>query len=405
MHILLIHQAFAAMDEPGGTRHIEFANALVKHGHLFSIIASNVNYLTGRASSSPSSSDHPADLEGSINVIRLKAGKSMHANFRQRLSVYFGFMLSSFRAALKIGNVDVVWGTSPPLFQAFSAMRYAKFKRIPFIFEVRDLWPDFAIELGVIRNRTIIALSRWLERRLIQQADVVIVNSPGYVDHVRGLGARRVELIPNGVDPDMFDPGANGMTFRLQHRLTEKYIVCYLGAHGISNDLDVALKAAHNLSGFEDIHFLFVGDGKEKQRLVSTARQFKLDNVTFLPATPKAHVKEILAAANACLAILKPIPMYKTTYPNKVFDYMAAGKPVLCAIDGVIREVVENSGAGLFIQPGDPDALSKGILYLHDHPGISKKMGINGRKSAIQDYNRKTMSGMLANVICSIKTK
>lgn len=405
MHILLIHQAFAAMDEPGGTRHVEFANALVKHGHLFSIIASNVNYLTGRAGRSSFSTDHPAELESSIKVIRLKAGNSMRASFWQRLSAYFGFMIASFRAALKIKNVDVVWGTSPPLFQAYSAMRFAKLKHIPFIFEVRDLWPDFAIELGVIKNRAIITLSRWLERRLVQQADIVIVNSPGYVDHVINLGARRVELIPNGVDPDMFDPDANGMAFRQQHNLRDKYIVCYLGAHGMSNDLDVVLKAAHNLRGFEDIHFLFVGDGKEKQHLVSTARQLNLDNVTFLAAIPKSHVNEILAASNACLAILKPIPLYKTTYPNKVFDYMAAGKPVLCAIDGVIREVVENSGAGLFIPPGDPAELSKGILFLRDHPRISKKMGIAGRNSAKQNYNRKTMSGMLAAVIGTLKKK
>jgi glycosyltransferase involved in cell wall biosynthesis len=196
------------------------------------------------------------------------------------------------------------------------------------MFEVRDLWPAFAIDVGVLRNPLLIRASSWLERFLYSHADTVIVNSPGFIDHVQERGAGPVKLVPNGSDPGMFNPMENGDGFRSQNGLGGKYVVLYAGAHGLSNDLGVVLQAADLLQDRIDICIVLLGDGKEKPALLDQATDLKLANVHFIPPVPKTGMPDALAAADACLAILKPVPLYATVYPNKVFDYMVAGRPV-----------------------------------------------------------------------------
>ena len=263
-------------------------------------------------------------------------------------------MITSFIAGLGVSNVDLVWGTSPPIFQGFTAWLLARLKSVPFLFEVRDLWPEFAIAVGVLKNRFLIVLSEWLERFLYRRADRVVINSPGFEEHVRQRGARPIALVPNGADPSMFDPDDRGAAFRHTHYLKDKFVVLYAGAHGMSNDLGVLIRAAAILKDEPEIRVVLLGDGKEKANLQKLAQKEGADNIDFIPSVPKDEITTALAAADACVAILKPIDAYKTTFPNKVFDYMCAGRPVVLAIDGVIREVVEAAGCGLFTPPGDP---------------------------------------------------
>jgi glycosyltransferase involved in cell wall biosynthesis len=310
---------------------------------------------------------------------------------------FVSFMLSSFVLGLRVREVDAVWGTSPPIFQGLTAWALARLKRARFLFEVRDLWPQFAIAVGLLKNPALIALAEWLERFLYRRADQVIVNSPGFEHHVRGRGARRVELVPNGADPSMFDPSDDGAAFRRAHGLDDRYLVLYAGAHGLSNDLDVVLQAAAQLSG-ESAQIVLLGDGKEKPALLRRAHEMALKNVIFLSSIPKTRVPEALAAADACLAILKPLEAYRTTYPNKVFDYMAAGRPVVLAIDGVIREVVEAAGCGVFARPGDAGALAEAIRALAADPARSRRMGLAGRQYLETHFSRTAVAGRLETI-------
>jgi glycosyltransferase involved in cell wall biosynthesis len=311
------------------------------------------------------------------------------------------FMLASFVAGLQVRAVDVVWGTSPPLFQAVSAWLLARLKRVPFLLEVRDLWPLFAIEVGVLRSRILIRLSYWLEAFLYRRADLVVINSPGFAGHVLERGAQRVELVANGVDPDMFDPAEEGLEFRRKQDLGDSFLVIYAGAHGISNDLGVVIQAA-NLLRDEDVLFLLIGDGKEKANLMSQAASLGLNKLRFHPPLPKVEMGKALAAADACLAILKSIEAYKTTYPNKVFDYMAAGRPVLLAIDGVIREVVEGAGAGQFVTPGDAKALANAVLKLKREPERADLMGRRGRECVEKNFDRAKQADRLRGLFVEL---
>ncbi len=389
MHILLIHQAFAALDEPGGTRHIEMARALAAKGHRVTIITSPVSYLTGKSSSAAHKTEQPVP---GVTIRRVYTYPALHRSFFHRVLSFFSFMFSSFFTGLAIEQVDLVWGTSPPIFQGWTAWLLARLKRVPFLFEVRDLWPAFAIAVGVLRQKTLIRLSLWLERFLYRHADVIVVNSPGFIEHIKKRGGRDIRLVENGVDPAMFVSKAGGKEFRRQHGLENNCVILYAGAHGISNDLPVVLAAAEQFKDEKAVRFVFVGDGKEKAVLQQLAQSKGLSNTLFLPSVPKSQMAEVVAGADACLAILKPLELYKTTYPNKVFDYMAAGKPVLLAIDGVIRQVVEGAQAGLFVQPGDAQSLAQAARWISQHPGEAAKLGENGKTYVSIHFNRRQLA-------------
>ncbi len=401
MHILLIHQAFAALDEPGGTRHHELARHLRRQGHQVTIIASPVSYLTGTGNG-PRVRKQTDDL--GVTIIRSTTLPALHRSFIWRVFSFLSFMISSFVNGLFIRHVDLVWGTTPPIFQGVTAWLLARLKRAPFLLEVRDLWPAFAVAVGVLKNKLLINLSEWLERFLYSQADQVMVNSPGYVAHVKAHGAQKVKLVPNGADPAMFDPHADGRVFRKKHGLQDQFIVLYAGAHGMSNDLDVVLDAAQQLRAANQVRIVLLGSGKEKPRLQKEAENRHLKNLIFLPPVPKREMGQALAAANACLAILKPIELYKTTYPNKVFDYMAAGRPVILAIDGAIRQVVEACKAGVFVPPGDAAALTAAIEQLSANPQKCRTMGLNGRNCVETHFSRQVLADKFSAVLESMRS-
>jgi len=405
MHVLLIHQAFAALDEAGGTRHHELAVQMVQKGHQVTIISSPVSYLTGKSRTGRVHWMEKETPQTGLTILRSYTYQALHKSFIHRVFSFFSFMVSSFLIGLGVKKVDLVWGTTPPIFQGVTAWLLARLKGVPFLFEVRDLWPAFAIAVGVLKNPTLIHLSVWLEKFLYRHADRLVVNSPGFIQHVSERGARRVELIPNGSDPEMFTPDGDGNVMRQQWGLTNEFIILYAGAHGMSNDLDLILDSAQQLLPRPFVRFVLVGDGKEKRRLQDKALQLGLVNVIWAPPVPKNKMSEVLAAADACVAILKPIEMYKTTYPNKVFDYMAAGRPVILVIDGVIRQVVETADAGIFAQPGSSEALSAAVLQLAQNPIQARQLGANGRAYVQHHFNRTRLAGELITLVEEMRRK
>ena len=401
MHILIIHQAFASINEPGGTRHHEFARLLTARGYQVTVIASPISYITGTPLRLPPFSEKMGGEQegGGVTILRAAVYGAHHKSFMHRVIAFISFMLSSFWIGLGVKNVDIVWGTSPPIFQGVTAWALARIKGAKFLFEVRDLWPQFAIAVGVLKNPILIFIAEWLERFLYRRADQVMVNSPGFLAPVTSVGAKRVKLIPNGADPFMFDPNDDGAMFRQSNKLNDKFVALYAGAHGMSNDLNVILESANLLADAKNIHIVFLGDGKEKSALLAQAKEMNLTNVTFLPSVPKTEMASALAGADACIAILKPLEEYKTTYPNKVFDYMAAGRPVVLAIDGVIREVVEAAGCGIFTTPGNAEEIAEAIRKLAANSDESHTMGLKGRKYLEENFSRAAIGNKLVDLL------
>jgi glycosyltransferase involved in cell wall biosynthesis len=400
MHILLIHQVFVRPQDPGGTRHYEFARYLADAGHRVTILAGAVSYLTGeQIDDSPDS-----QLGDGIRVIRCAVLGDVHRSFVWRTLGFVSFMISAFGVGLQVPKVDLIWGTSPPLFQGCSAWALARLKRVPWVFEVRDLWPAFAVQVGVLRNPLLVKISQRVECFLYRNADRIVANSPGFVQHIsRVVGdGTEVTVIPNGVDPNEFKPDESGSEVRREFGWDDRFVALYAGAHGLSNDLDVLLAAAEILRENQNVLFVFLGDGKEKSRLAESARSKGLENVHFLPPVPKTDVSTVFTGIDCGIAILKPIPLYETTYPNKVFDYMAAGKPVVLAIGGVIQEVIEKANAGIPVPPGDPQALSEAILALAAQPDQARRMGADGRIYVEAHFDRTQIAADLLSLFQDI---
>lgn len=399
-NVVLIHQAFASPNEPGGTRHYELARQCVAEGHRFTIVASDLSYLSGQRTAAREGLFSEENIEG-VRVLRAYIYPSLHRSFFWRVVSFLSFMLTSVRTALRVRPVDLVMGTSPPIFQAFSAWLIAFIRRRPFLLEVRDLWPEFAIDMGVLTNPVLIKLSKSLESFLYARATHILVNSPAYRTYLieKGIAPEKISLISNGVDPDMFDPAARGDLIRKEFSLEGRFVITYAGALGIANDVETLLRAADRLREYPRIHFLIVGDGKERANLEAQARRLSLSGMTFTGSRPKSQMSDILAASDACIAILRDIPMFRTTYPNKVFDYMAAGRPTILAIDGVIRDVIEASRGGTFVQPGDDGALAAAILSFSEDEERVREMGMAAREYVVEHFNRRQQSQLFVKLV------
>lgn len=390
MKILLINQAFVSFDEPGFTRHFEMAKYLRERGHEIVIVASDVNYQTGTRIVEHSGFAAEQDMDG-VRVLRAFMLPSLHRNYFWRIVSFVGFMFSAVAASLKVKDADFVMGTSPPIFQAFAAWLAAFRLRKPFLFEVRDLWPQFAVDMKVIKNPVVIRLAFAVEKFLYRRAAHILVNSPAYKPYIvgRGVPADKITFIPYGTDISMFTPDVDGASVRREHGLDDKFIVLYAGAMGQANDIYTVLRAADRLRDDARIHFLLYGDGKEGANLRAEAARLRLPNLTFAGAAPKTKMPAVVAAADVCLAILQDIPGFRMTYPNKVFDHMAAGRATVLVIDGVIREVIETSGGGVYVPPADDARLAQVIRELADDPARVREMGRRAREYLVQHFDRR----------------
>ena len=390
MKILLINQVFVSPNEPGHTRHFEMGKYLKECGHELVIVASDLNYQTGQRTVERHGLYAEQNFDG-VRVLRSYIYPAIHRSYFWRVVAFFSFMFSSILTAMRVKDVDLVLGTTPPIFQAVSAWVVATLRRKPFLLEVRDLWPEFGISMGVLKNPIIIALSRWLEMFLYKRATHILVNSPAYREYMltKGMPANKVTYIPYGTDVDMFNPSIDGSSIRKELGLEDKFVVLYAGALGQANDIDTLLRAAERLKQEEDVSFVLFGDGKERARLESEAKNKNLHNVIFAGTRPKRDMPLIVASADACLAILQDIPAFRTTYPNKVFDYMAAGRASIIVIDGITRELIESSQGGVFVKPADDAMLAQKILGLARNPEKVKEMGANAREYLVKNLDRR----------------
>jgi len=226
---------------------------------------------------------------------------------------------------------------------------------------------------------------------LYARATHILVNSPAYCDYLRGKGVppEKITYIPYGTDVDMFHPQIDGSAVRSRLGLENHFIALYAGALGQANDIYTLLRAAQRLKAETNIRIVIFGDGKERARLQEEAARLDLDNVLFAGVAPKKEMPAVVASADVCVAILQNIPGFRMTYPNKVFDYMAAGRPTVLAIDGVVREVIETSGGGIFVPPGDDERLAQAILDLSRDPARIRQMGHDARAYLLQHLDRR----------------
>ncbi len=399
MNILLIHQYFLEEDDPGGSRWNEFTRVWTELGHTVTVIGGMMHYNGNEKRSEYKGRHFVKKQQGPVTVWRCHVSESYNKHFIGRLWGYFSFLFSSLYAGLfkAKGKFDVVIVTSPPLFVGVSGYLVSRLRRMPFVFEVRDLWPESAIDTGVLKSRVIIKLAYWVEAFIYKKARLINVLTPAFYTALRDkkhIPESKLIQISNAADFSLsekllreFDP----VTFRKEHGLEGKFVITYVGAHGVANYLEQLLDAGEALRD-TNVLFLLIGQGMEKDRLKKMADERKITNVRFLDAVPKADVFRYILASEMGASVLKRVDTFKTVYSNKTFDYMSCRKPILMAIDGVSRELLESAGAGAYVEPENIAEYNRIIREYLDDPARLVKEGENGYRFAKENFDREVLA-------------
>ncbi|MFM7430938.1 MAG: glycosyltransferase family 4 protein, partial [Flammeovirgaceae bacterium] len=338
MNILLIHQFFLEKADPGGSRFNEMTKVWIQEGHRVTVLAGMVNYVTGKT---PDKYVHLkyqlSEYEPGLSVLRCFVSPDYNTSFVGRLWAYFSFVWYGFFGGvtkLRPQKFDVIIATSPPLFIGLLAWMISKVKRVPYVFEVRDLWPESAIETGVLKNKFIIRLSFWLEKFIYKRALLVNVLTPAFREKLRNkkqVPPEKIIYIPNAADFALSDSVLTTFdrdSFRRTMKWEDKFVIIYVGAHGVANHLIQLVEVAESINDAK-VLFVLVGDGMQKQSLVEAVQKKKLTNVEFVGSVPKHEIFAYILASDVGLSMLKKLDTFKTIFSNKTFDYMACKKPVL----------------------------------------------------------------------------
>jgi len=395
MKILYLHQYFTTRSEAGGTRSYEFSKHFLRKGHEVTMITSSpaVKGLTKKWTT-----------EDGVEVIGVLSGlpsyqKATSVSYGKRIRAFLKFAIVSSYLMLKVERPDVVFATSTPLTVAIPALVGAYCRRLPLVFEVRDLWPEVPIQMGALKNPIAIAAARYLEKMVYKKSRKVIALSPGMKDGVIAAGKRSedIAMIPNASDLDLFSPSIDGSPVRDRLNLKDMFVCTYVGTMGEANDLTQLLDAAKWIqeSSSQGVAFLLVGDGKRRPALEAASAERELMNVIFLDPVPKREVPEILAASDLGIVLFKSVPALAMCSPNKLFDILAAGRPALVNLDGWIRGLMEEGNAGIFVAPDDGEGMAKAILQMKEHPDDTKEKGRNARRLAERKFDRTRLANDL----------
>ena len=404
MHILIAHQFFLSSKDGGGSRWNQFAKYWAQAGHKITVLAGTVNYLTGRKLPKYRWKFfvHERQIEN-LDVLRCYVSESYNKSFLGRFWAYISFTLSSILAGLLfVDKCDVIICTSPPLSIGLTGLILSKLRRIPMVFEVRDLWPESAIDTGILTNKPLIRVAYWLERKCYRAANWINVLTPAFEKMLvekKNVRPDRISMIPNGADLDIFKPGNRNNWVREKYSLDDKFVVTYVGAHGVANHLIQILETAELFKDDKGVAFMLVGDGMQKQLLKDKASEWQLDNVIFVNSVPKDVIADYIAASDVCTAVLKKIDTFKTVYPNKLFDYMAAAKAVIVAIDGVARKLIEDASAGLYVEPENPSQFAQAIRKMKDDPEFRERCGENGFKFVSKNFARSVLADKYIQIL------
>ena len=402
MRILLLHQYFLEKDEGGGSRFNEMTKAWSSLGHKTTVLSGMVNYSSGKKPERYKNFFFYEDnsFYDGVDVIRSHVSETYNYNFLGRLWGYFSFVFSSIYTGLfkTKGKYDVIIVTSPPLFIGITALILSFFKKLPIVFEVRDLWPESAIDTGVLKNKFIIKMALIFENFIYKKAKMINVLTPAFRTKLieKGVPKEKIIFIPNAADFSLADKlereKFDDLEFKKELGLEGKFVITYVGAHGLANHLIQLIDAAEKLTD-TNIVFQLIGAGMQKKGLIEEVKKRNISNIIFRDPVSKQEVFKYILASDAGASVLKKVDAFKTIYSNKTFDYMSCKRPVFLAIDGVSKELIELAECGVYVEPENVDLIAEKARELSN---MSKneliQMGKNGYNYAIKNFDRIKLS-------------
>jgi glycosyltransferase involved in cell wall biosynthesis len=377
-------------------RAAELSHHWARMGHDVTVLTGFPNHPTGVVPEAWRSRLHRlryTETVDGVQLVRTWLWPLPNRKAHERIRNYASFCVSAGITGLALHKPDVIIATSPQLLCALSGWWLAWWKRVPFVFEVRDLWPESLAAVGAgnegsLLHRTLGAIAGFLYRR----ADRIVVVAPAFVDHlVRywNVPAAKISIVENGVETDLFrlDPAA--LEVRKQLKLEDRFLICYIGTMGNAHGLETLIAAAEELqSALPRAMFLLIGEGAEKERIVQLAAARGLTNIQFLGQQLRERIPAYVSAADVCLVMLKKTELFKTVIPTKLLEYMACERPVIVAVDGQARQIVEEASAGIFVEPENSQDLVKAVVDLAEDPERRRLMGASGRQYIVNRSSR-----------------
>lgn len=395
MHVVYFVQYFNLPDEPGGSRPYQFAREWTRAGHRVTVVTGAVNHKTLTVPERYRGRLFARETIDGIDVVRVWSYAGIRGSFRKRILNFLSYAaIAALAGAVRVARPDVVYASSTPLFAGIPGLTTAVLRRAPFVFEARDLWPDSAVVAGVLRERALpTRAALWLSHLFYRRARRLVGVTRGICDGMAALCGEpgKVIFVPNGVDDWMLDAGDPEA-----EPAGDEFRVCYVGAHGRWNGLGQILDAAALLREDPAIAFEFTGDGDDRAHLAARARDEHLARVRFHGAVPKREAFAAIRRAHASIVVTWAHPFQRMVLANKIFDYLAAGRPVIVGAEGEMAALVREAGCGIVVPPENPSALAQAIRELRAMSVAERReMGMAGRRYILARYQRTELATRL----------
>lgn len=409
MHILFLTDNFPPEVNAPASRTYEHCREWVKEGHEVTVITCVPNFPKGTVYNGYKNSLTPQrELMDGIQVVRVWSYITANQGFIKRTLDYISFMVSAILASSTVRKADIVVGTSPQFFTVCAACITAWYKRVPFIFELRDIWPESIRAVGALRNRFILKLLESIELFLYRRAKGIVSVTNSFKENLvrRGVDADKLSVVTNGVDLNRFNPLKKNKTLINKLGLQGQFVVGYIGTHGLAHSLETLLEAGALLSDMSEngVSIVLLGDGARKDFLQDYAEELGLDNVKFISSVPKDDVTKYWRILDGAIIHLKKEPVFEKVIPSKLFECMGMGIPVLHGVQGESAEIVIKHKVGLVFEPESPNELCKVILKLRGDPVLREEFNTNCLKHAAK-FDRKKKAFEMLNILESIERK
>jgi len=402
MHILFLTDNFPPEGNAPASRTFEHAREWVDKGHKVTVISCAPNFPEGKVFEGYTNKWLSKQKIKGISVWRVKTYITANEGFIKRTIDFVSFMVSSMFFGLFVRKVDVVVGTSPQFFTVISAWALAKFKRVPFVFELRDIWPASITAVGAIRGSWIIKILEKLELFLYRQADLIISVTHSFKAELqsRGVSADKIKVVLNGVDLSKYKPlTEKDKEFSEKYHLQGKFVAGYIGTHGLAHALDSIIEAAELLKAEDDIRVVFAGGGADRSRLERLVEIKGLSNVVMIPRQPKENMQKIWSLCDVSLVSLRDTSLFSTVIPSKIFESMAMGLPIIISVpEGESTDIIRTQKVGLVIPPENSNSFVKAILKLEKDEDLYRDLADHSLLAASK-FNRKILAlEMLSNI-------
>lgn len=403
MKILFLTDNFPPEVNAPATRTYEHCKEWVKQGVEITVITCFPNFPQGKVYKSYKNKLFQKETIDGIQVIRVWTYITANEGFIKRTLDYISFSISSFIAGL-FQSTDIIVATSPQFFTALSGRTLSFWKRKPWVMEVRDLWPESIKTVGAMKDNAIIRYFEWEEKRCYRSAKKIVVVTDSFKRRLieRGIDGQKIEVVKNGVNKDLFKPIPKDEALLKKLGVNGKWIIGYIGTHGMAHKLDFILRCAKHLESKSNrYHFILLGAGAEKANLLKQKDKLQLSNVTMLDPVPKSEVKRYISILDVALINLKKSDLFKTVIPSKIFENAGMQIPILMGVEGEAKEIVESYGAGLCFEPENEQDFEQKLDLLLKNPDIYKQCQEGCRKLS-DDFDRKVLANKMLNVLINV---